>query len=293
MEYGTVLRVEDIDCNDKYVYDIEVEDTHNYVADGLVVSNSVAKTYTKLGDMCENAFHRYGFTGTNLRVDGKDMELNGVLSNTIYKITSSELIRLGFLVPPHITFFRWQIKGYSKYNYREAYDHFCLDDAWNNFIAELTLKKAQFERKQTLILVRRKEHGEKLAGLLENIGAVYICGSDKIKYRDEVKRKFNEKEIPCVIATSVFGEGQDIPNIDVLINARLQAGEIETRQGIGRALRLAEGAKDYAESVKLGKEKAEVFDFLVVGHKHLVKHSVNRINQYKKEPAFKIRIERT
>jgi superfamily II DNA or RNA helicase len=51
---------------------------------------------------------------------------------------------------------------------------------------------------------------------------------------------------------------------------------------VGRALRKFEG-----------KEKAEIFDFLIVGQKHLEAHSVERIMSFKKEPAFKISIIRS
>lgn len=65
-----------------------------------------------------------------------------------------------------------------------------------------------------------------------------------------------------------------------------------TRQGVGRALRLAEGAKNYAESCALGKSGCTVYDFLIIGQKHLRDHSIDRINQYRDEPSFKLKLSR-
>jgi len=109
----------------------------------------------------------------------------------------------------------------------------------------------------------------------------YINGDDSLERRDSIKQAFNKKNLRCIVATDIFGEGQNIPSIEVLINARLQKTEIQTAQGIGRALRNAEG-----------KEFAEVYDFLIIGQKNLASHSAERINSYKKEPAFKIKIMR-
>ena len=60
-----------------------------------------------------------------------------------------------------------------------------------------------------------------------------------------------------------------------MINARAQKTEIQTIQGIGRALRLAPG-----------KEKAEIYDFMFIGQRHLENHSLERVASYKKERAF-------
>lgn len=251
--------------------------------------HSSASSYLKLNKLCINCYWRYGFTGTNVRTDGTEMVLRGVLSNIIYEKSTSDLIEEGYLVPADITFYRLQLKGFSKFNYREAYQAVVFNDDFARIVGSLINNEIMMGY-QTLVLVRRKEHGSMLDNLCPD--AVYLSGDDPVEHRDEVKRQFNNKEVRCIIATSIFGEGQDIPNIDSLFNVRLQKGEIETKQGIGRALRLADGSLTYEDSVKRGKAKARVFDFLLIGNRHLSSHSVERINQYKSERAFNIRVER-
>ena len=287
---GTIISVEDVSAEGEYVYDFEVEDTHNYVANGLLVSNSAADTYRKLNALASSAYWRYGFTGTNIRTDGRDMEMHGVLSAVLLRRTTSDLIEAGFLVPPAIRILRHRVKGYSKLNYQDAYTAITTDDAFNGVIAAVAREKIREEKKQTLILVRRREHGQRLDDLLCG-DAVYINGDDPIEHRQRVKADFAERRIPCIIATDIFGEGQDIPSIDCLINCRLQESEIQTKQGIGRALRLAKGTNSYAESVAAGKSKAEIIDFLIEGHRHLAGHSLSRIEQYRSERAFKLSID--
>jgi len=238
--------------------------------------HSSSESYLKLNLLAHNAYYRYGFTSTFVRTDGTDMTMHGVLSDVIYKKSISELIEEGWLVRPHISIIHYQLKGWSRLNYRMAYDRIVQDVGFNTIVSQVASEKIA-DRKQTLILVRRKEHGELLHRMIQN--SEYVCGNHSVEERESLKSKFLKKEIPCLVATNIFGEGIDIPSIDVLINARLQKTQIQTTQGCGRALRLAPG-----------KIKAEIFDFLIVGQKHLKDHSLDRLASYRRERAFKIKI---
>jgi len=238
--------------------------------------HSSAKSYLKLNTMAENAYYRYGYTGTFIRSDGTDMTMHGVLSEIIYKKTTSELINEGWLVKPYIKVRQYHISELSRHNYKQAYDAITQDTGFNTIISQIAESKIK-QNKQTLILVRRKEHGLILSRLVDH--SVYLNGDMPLDYREKMKEAFINKEIPCLIATEIFGEGKDIPSIDVLINARCQKTEIQTRQGIGRALRKCQG-----------KDKAEVYDFLISGHKSLKDHSIERIAAYKSESAFHIEL---
>jgi superfamily II DNA or RNA helicase len=240
------------------------------------VHHSSASTYLKLNKMVSNAYYRYGLSGTWMRTDGTDMTMHGVLSDVIFTKSASELIEEGWLVRPYITFTSINLKGWSRLNYRAAYDRIILDVGFNTHVSRIANTKIK-ENKQTLVLVRRKEHGELLNQMIED--SSYICGDHPVEERERVKRDFLEKRIPCLIATNIFGEGIDIPSIDVLVNARLQKTEIQTVQGAGRALRKTPG-----------KERAEIFDFLISGQRNLAAHSKERLETYRKEPAFKISV---
>lgn len=241
--------------------------------------HAASKTYRKVNSYCVNAFHRYGFTGTFTRPDGADMDMHGVLSEVVFKKTTSELIEEGWLVRPEITIVRHEVKGWSKLNYQAAYIAIIEDPAFNKIVADIANEKIG-EGKRTLVLVRRKDHGDLLSRMIK--GAVYLSGDDSVEWRKSIVKQFTRKEILCIVATNIFGEGTDIPSIEVLVNARCQKTEIQTKQGIGRALRKTEN-----------KEKAEVFDFLIIGQKHLKQHSIERIQAYREEPAFRISVRRT
>lgn len=239
--------------------------------------HAAASTYLDLNEACTNCYYRYGFTGTFLRSNGVDMIMHGVLSNVVYRKTTSELIEEGFLVRPYITIQEIKLPK-NRLSYKEAYDMIAEHLPFNQEVAKIAKLKIA-ERKQTIILVRRKEHGRILQALLP--GSEFVSGNDSKQVRAQIKKDFIAKKLRCMIATEIFGEGQDIPSIDVLINARAEKTEIKTKQGIGRALRKFPG-----------KDKAEVFDFYFVGQRHLSQHSAERLNTYKSEPAFVLQIRK-
>jgi superfamily II DNA or RNA helicase len=235
---------------------------------------SASGSYQKINKFCINAYYRYGWTGTFMRSDGSDMEMHGVLSKVIYEVTTSDLIEQGFLVRPEINIINFRPNLGIPYNtrYDQAYSYLVKSKHFADIVSQIAIQKIK-ENKQTIILTRRVEHGRLLAKQIPD--AVFLSGADQSHHRERIKKDFNEKRIRCIVATEIFGEGVDIPTIDVLINARAQKTEIQTIQGIGRALRLAPG-----------KEKAEIYDFMFIGQRHLENHSLERVASYKKERAF-------
>lgn len=273
-------KAEIIVCN---IQSLTNKDKSLFESFGMIIidefHHSSSASYKKVNKYCKNAFFRFGFTGTFMRSDGTDMEMYGVLSQVIFRKTTSELIEEGYLVRPHITMIKYQIPK-VKCNYREAYSLMVQDQEFHDLVYSLAHTKAFVENKQTVILVRMKEHAKHLVSrFLNDDQSAYLSGDDTIEHREYIKKKFMKKEIKLLVATSIFGEGVDIPVIDVLINARLQKTEIQTAQGIGRILRLSEG-----------KDKAELFDFMIEGQKHLKAHSLERLESYRKEPAFLIKM---
>jgi len=247
--------------------------------------HSSSDGYLKINNHCVNAYHRYGLTGSFVRTDGTDMVMHGVLSNVIYEKSASELIREGWLVKPRITLLEHKITRILSKNYRLAYDIATQNDDLNLMAVRIAEMKAHDEGKQVIILVRKVLHGEMIARMMK--GAVFIHGEMKVADREAIQKLFVEKKVKIIVATSVLGEGTDIPAIDVLINLRYQKGEIETVQGAGRALRTTDGKNVFSEGY-VGKTYCEIFDFLIRGNKHLTWHSLNRIAVYKKESEFMI-----
>ena len=138
----------------------------------------------------------------------------------------------------------------------------------NNVIRDIVEKHR--EGGYICILTRILEHGKELEETIP--GAVYLKGDDPLNKRLEIINKFNNGEIPVLIASSILNEGVSISNMKVLIMASGGKAQTQTIQKIGRVLRIT-------------KEKREgiFYDFIDTGNKYLLKHSKQRVLLYKKE----------
>lgn len=231
------------------------------------------ETIKKILKRTESAFYRIGVTATNFRDDNMDLMIEALLGPLQYKISPTYLIEQKFLSPTQIILSPFNHSSKEKGTYIKVYEkEIVLNEKRNNLIIQW-VEKALKKNLSCLVAVTRLEHGKIL---LEKIKKIYpevrfIKGEDKSKYRIETLKLLNKKEIKCVICTTVFGEGVDVPSLDVLINAKAQDSSVDAIQLAGRVMRTWEG-----------KEKAFVVDILDEGHPYFSKHSKNRIKAYTK-----------
>ena len=285
VEYGLkeITNIESVSPKRKYVYNIEVEDNHNYIiSNNILVSNchSVANhTYSTVLQKCVNANYRYGLSGTPLDrslVDG--MRLIAYTGPVIGRVSNSELIDLGVSAKPTVYMHKADTTGCANNfhaNYPEAYSELIVyNDSRNKQIVDL-VKKGLAEDKIVMILVKQIAHGRVLQMRLEGEGIdVDFCfgGSGKEERYTNINKL--RKKISKVLILSKIGEvGIDIPSIDVLIRASGGKSTVSTLQSIGRGLR-----------AKKGKDNViDYHDFIDSGNTYLNAHSKARICDYERE----------
>ena len=146
-------------------------------------------------------------------------------------------------------------------------------------IVQLALKSAK-EGKKTLIAITHVEHGKILETMLQQIepSSIFVYGESTSNLRTEVLKELNNGDRKIVICTTIFGEGIDVPNLDVLINAKAGASSVDAFQLIGRILRHPPG-----------KDRAYLLDIYDSGCKYLGSHSKARKKIYETEPNYTIR----
>lgn len=233
-----------------------------------------------LAKACKNATYRYGATAT-LREDGADIAIYGVLGPIIYRMSASELIDRRWLVPPKI--YVYQMPAIIRaedinLDWHKVYKkRIVQNNDRNQLISKAALQL--FEKgKKTLILVKEIEHGETLYELLEDSDAYIRFVQGKDRDREEVLQQFKSNELDILIATVLFDEGIDLPMLDAVILAGGGKSYVKALQRIGRALRIYKN-----------KKEAIVVDFLDNG-KWIEKHSKKRIEIYKREPRFVVKV---
>jgi len=230
------------------VYNLEVEDNHNYFADGVLVSNChhiATDTAQEINKTCKKAFYRFGFSATPYRDDNADLLIMGLFGKRSADITASELIKKGYLVPPKIYLLNFKHDKSLRYvNYQELYK-LCVTENLQRNMEIVKAAIALIEADKTvLIAVNHVEHGKNLMQIFDKytqgIRVAFAHGSKEQKERDKILDKLGKRKLDCVISTSIFGEGIDIPSLDALIIAKAQKSKVDSLQLVGRVLRLNE-----------------------------------------------------
>lgn len=286
-------------CADGYVYNLEVKDTHTYLANNYVVHNchhTSAKSFIDVADMCINASVRVGLSGTPFK-DNNPLhiqQLRSVLGDPLIVVSSSRLIQDGIVAPVTVlyvpidkpkTITRVVNSTKEKYKvstlpYREvnfegnlecpgAYEELIVRNEYRN---SLFCSWVQSRDKPTLVIVDRIEHGEIIQSIL---GCPFLRGSESPEARKQALEDVRTGKLKTLIATPIFDEGVNAPAIKYL--ALLSGGKAPGRlkQRIGRGMR------------KTGEELV-VLDSLDLTHSILAKHSKERIKTCVKA-GFKIK----
>jgi len=237
-----------------------------------VVCSSIQSIYKK-----SNAERMYGFSGTPYRDDGTDLVIKAILGEPIFDISASELITKGFLTQPVIKFVsvpKQSIKG----TYQEVYKEYVVENDVRNQLAINELKKLLAKNYTPLLLFRTINHGKILKKMIDDEGIIceMLSGEDSLEERLIVKSKIEKKEIQCILASTIFDIGVDIPILDALILCGPNKGRVKTYQRIGRVIRKYPG-----------KTIAAVVDFYDQV-KFLKNHSLARRDAYLAEKGFRV-----
>ncbi len=227
----------------------------------------------------QSARHRFLFSGTPWREAGDDILIESVGGPKFFDINASKLIREGWLVPPEIYFLDVpMMRGVGK-NYHQVYDNYIVNHkARNNLILSATEKLVKNGHK-TLILVTKVDHGKLLLDRLDSsLRVASLDGRNKTADRLSAIQAMRDGEMDVLIASKIFDQGIDIPELDALVLAGSGKSSGRALQRVGRVIRRREG-----------KKKAYVIDFWD-NCKYLRDHSEARFNIYSTEPEFRIKL---
>ena len=111
---------------------------------------------------------------------------------------------------------------------------------------------------------------ERLAG--ESVRSKLLTGKHAGAVRTEARKDFRTGALEVLIATPIFDEGVDLPELDVIVLAAGGKSAVRLLQRIGRSLRLSPG-----------KTHAMIHDFLDSGNRYTLGHSMGRLKACKKE----------
>jgi superfamily II DNA or RNA helicase len=226
-----------------------------------------------------NARHKFLFSGTPWRDSGDDILIEAVGGPKFYDLNATKLINKGILVAPEIHFVSVPIMRNVGKTYHEVYSNYIVNnDERNSLIIDAT-RKLVAANKKVLILIVRVGHGNLLLESMKDEFRIdYLDGKKSTKQRLDAISSMKNGELDVLIASKIFDQGIDIPELDALILAGSGKSSGRALQRIGRVIRGHEG-----------KTRATVVDFFD-NAKYLRDHSEKRIDIYKSEPAFIVKL---
>lgn len=261
-------------------------------------------TWRRASDLCYNARYKHGFSGSPWDAASANIELEAVCGPVKVKVTSSDLIKMGYISKPKITFHDYpgnKKRQLSQGNFQQVYSALIVDNQERNqAIVDIATKYHRDTNHKMLIVVNRIKHGGILTDMLIESGIDsreigYLHGSKAGKIRQRGKEKFERGQIRILVVSQIWNEGIDVPTCDVLIKADALGGgdNIADSEGvrafvqqIGRILRKP---RPEGGDVDTGTEHiVYVHDFLDGQHRFLLNWTNNRLRTCKMEDEFDV-----
>lgn len=228
-----------------------------------------------VSEAINNAYYRIGLSASPWRDDGADLMIEASIGEVIYKVSASDLIEQGYLVPPIIKMETIEpIQQYGTYD--ELYRVNIVENEARNARIVDYVEKLMESDIPTLILVKHIKHGNILKQMIrERFGPVeFLSGRDYAEKRNQTINEMRTGDRQLLIASTIADEGLDIKRLGAVILAGSGKSSTRALQRVGRAIRPFEN-KDYAI----------VIDF-IDNCQYLKEHAQKRKQIYKQEERF-------
>lgn len=198
--------------------------------------HAAAKSYRKIYEYFKPRLH-LGFTATPNR--GDNVRLDDIYQDIIFERDIKWAIQNKYLTD--IYCMRVNI-GYDISKVARRMGDFApgeLEEAMNQDVLNNAIAEAykKYAKGQTLIFACSVDHAEAIAEKIP--GAVAVTA--KTKNRDELIKKFTNREIPVLVNCMIFTEGTDMPLVETVMIARPTSNSSLYTQMVGRGLRLYPG----------------------------------------------------
>ncbi len=230
--------------------------------------------YARILDRLYETPIRLGLTATP-PPDGtkQSFVLEGYLGPLIERKTMDEWIDTGLLSTARVRVLKSPINHGLKdrRKYADVYREGVVENIPKNSMIARKAKEHIQKGDSVLIMVTQITHGELLERLLKSIDVPckFIYSITEGNAREEVKQALNLKHLKCVISSTIWREGVNIPELNIIINAGGGKTEIPVLQAVGRGLRRTPT-----------KTHLIVYDVFDESHYYLISHFGNRMAIY-------------
>jgi superfamily II DNA or RNA helicase len=260
------------------------DECHHYKGSKkLVTSQKQAKGNWKDVVVKCPAYYKVGLSATiyidiTKPTERENIWLKASTGNICYEVTTKRMIEEGWLLRPVIEMYH--VRGPSLQGdwasdeiYQRGIARYMRR---NERVVELAIE-AVSQGASVMVMARLHEHIDALYDALDARGVAVekLTGRVTGQPRHAVLRRFRKGQIKVLVG-NVFGEGLDVPEVDVVIVA--EGGE-SRKKTIQRMRNLTPSP---------GKGRVRVVDFLDEHEAHLARHAKARLDAYRQEDAFEI-----
>lgn len=224
------------------VYNLHIEQDHNYIANDIVVKNCHSIKADVLSRLLtqnfKNCVIRWGLTGTIPKEPWEYQSLLSSIGPVINRVTAKELQDKDVLANLEINVIQTvDIEEFK--SFQDEYTFLVTDDRRLNWMANLIKEIA--DTGNTLVLINRIKTGEKLLELIDSDEVVFIKGDVKVQDRKDEYQEIKTSQNKIIVATyGVAAVGINIPRIFNLILIEPGKSFVRVIQSIGRGIRRAE-----------------------------------------------------
>lgn len=228
-------------------------------------------------------FHKYDREDLQ-NMTAEDVTVLSSMGSVVARTRPSTLIKKDRLARPHIYLVPLNVDTIYRMTWAESRKRFLVGNKGLHKIVVECVREATEAGVTSLVVVGgSRRQGLKIYNLMnrkDDIEVAYLHGGVDSQYREKIRKSMNKGNLDCVIATTIYDEGVDLPEVRLLVQACGGLSAIKTEQRIGRALRKKKG----------GQNAAVIIDFMFYGNKHLQNHSYSRLKQYISEESYRIHL---
>lgn len=242
-----------------------------------------------------NAKVKGALTATLPYLPQAKMCLEAYIGPVIGEYTIAEGVEDGYLARPEVVMYDvpkkpyWEMKDVSWHKSKDGsvpskyirvyMNGIVLNETRNSYICE-DLANSYRAGDTILIIVKRILHGHVLVKMIKekypDVDVVFASGTTK--HRDMLLDALRKGEVRAVIATNIFTEGVDLPDLNLIINAVGELSELSVVQKAGRVLRPGKDGD---------KEIGRIIDYYDTSDPILERHSKKRLSLYRKHGWIK------
>ena len=208
-------------CKDGYVYNLEVEDNHNYFAGGILVHNchrAAASTWSET--LVEfPAKHHLGLSATIYRRDELTKGIIACIGPKLHVVNKEMLHDIGAVLKPKIAIVHTNFKYFYSDDYSAMISSLCENEERNKLIAHLVHSDFKRFKENVLIVSDRKNHCTELQNRLLSmqLKSHVLTGATPAKKRIKIVEDVKSNKCNILISTTqLIGEGFDCPNLSAL-----------------------------------------------------------------------------